>query len=154
MRSRLLIIGLFFSFCSSAQQDEEKVFEHIEITAQFKGGSEKWKEYLNTHYNWDSLLLAEPAILEDSIFVRFIVYKTGVISDIKTAGNRSPALDEAIRQLLSRCPPWRPANACGRNVNAYRFLLFRIQHTAGISRFVFRDKEPDDFTSDFIWKEN
>ena len=64
-------------------EDENKVFEKVEVEAQFKGGEREWRKYLER--NLDPNVPVENGAGEGTytVIVQFIVDKEGKISDVK-----------------------------------------------------------------------
>jgi protein TonB len=133
---------LIFPFIATAQviqnsTDENKIFEKIEIEAGFPGGIAKWNEFVKKNFNFSRIEKSLPDSINsfsDTARVQFIVDKNGIIKDISFL-QRSPqgqssvskSFKESCTELFKNSPHWRPANQCGRSVNAYRKETFIVQ---------------------------
>jgi protein TonB len=102
------------------EDDENKVFEKVEVEASFKGGEKEWRRYLER--NLDANTPVENGAPEGSytVVVQFIVDKEGKISDVKAMTNHGYGMEEEAAKIIRRGPAWVPAVQNGRNVKAYR----------------------------------
>jgi protein TonB len=100
--------------------DENKVFEKVEVEASFKGGEKEWRRYLERNLNANTPV--ENGAPEGSyqVVVQFIVDKEGKISDVKALTNHGYGMEEEATKIIRRGPEWVPAVQNGRNVKAYR----------------------------------
>jgi protein TonB len=129
MKKSIFIVFLLFSFFANAQ-DEEKVFEKIEIEAGFPGGTVKWSEFVKKNFNFIRIEKSLPdsvSNFSDTAKVQFVVDKNGIIKDISFQSAVSKSFKESCTELFKNSPHWTPANQCGRNVNAYRKQTFIVQ---------------------------
>jgi protein TonB len=102
------------------KEDESKVFEKVEVEAEFPGGLSAWQRYLQRNLNSNAPIDNGAPPGSYTVIVQFIVDKQGNISDVKSLTNHGYGMeDEAIR-AIKRGPKWTPAIQNGRNVNAYR----------------------------------
>jgi len=101
-------------------EDENKVFEKVEVEAQFKGGEREWRKYLER--NLDPNAPVENGANEGTytVTVQFIVDKEGKISDVKALTSHGHGMEEEAIKVIKRGPDWVPAIQNGRNVKAYR----------------------------------
>jgi protein TonB len=102
------------------QEDETKVFEKVEVEAEFPGGISAWARYLQRNLNSNAPVDNGAPPGSYTVIVQFIVDKQGSISDVKALTKHGYGMeDEAIR-AIRKGPKWTPAIQNGRNVNAYR----------------------------------
>ena len=109
------------------EEDYERVFTKVENPAEFPGGPDGWKRYLER-------TLAYPEIAQENgtqgvVRVQFIVDREGNISEVKALNDPGDGLaDEAVR-IIKRGPKWKPAEQNGRKV-IYRHvqqITFRLE---------------------------
>src|SRR5215203_4269686 len=102
------------------EEDENKVFEKVEVEAQFKGGEREWRKYLER--NLDPNVPVENGANEGTytVTVQFIVDKEGKISDVKALSSHGHGMEEEAIKVIRKGPDWVPAIQNGRNVKAYR----------------------------------
>jgi protein TonB len=111
------------------QDDEDKVFQKVEIDAEFPGGSGGWTKYVTREIerNIDEL---QDEGKSGTCVVLFIVDKEGGVSEVKalSCGEAGVAnclgpgtkLAEIAVNAIRKGPKWKPAVQNGRNVKAYR----------------------------------
>jgi protein TonB len=101
-------------------EDENKVFEKVEVEASFPGGERDWRKYLER--NLDANTPVENGAPEGSftVTVQFIVDKEGNISDVRALSNHGYGMEEEAVKVIKKGPKWVPAIQNGRNVKAYR----------------------------------
>jgi len=107
MRKHILPL-LFIPFLSigqivqSSNDDEEKIFEKIEINAGFKGGIMKWNEYVRKNFNFARIEKSLPdsvTSFSDTAKFQFVVDKNGIIKEIKTLSNSNPAFAQSCIEV-------------------------------------------------------
>jgi len=98
--------------------EKEKVFTKTEIEASFPGGASAWLKYIQ------KAILAEVDTFTQADYgtcvVRFIVDKTGKVSDVKATTMKGTKLAEVAVSAITNGPNWIPAQQNGKYVNAYR----------------------------------
>lgn len=102
------------------EEDENKIFEKVEIEASFKGGEGAWRKYLERNLNAsvgpDN---GAPAGVY-TVYVQFVVSKDGSISDVKAMTTHGYGMEAEAVRVIKKGPAWTPAVQNGRSVNAYR----------------------------------
>jgi len=104
----------------TAESDNyEGVFITAEIPAQFPGGFEAWKKYLERNLN--AGLPAENGAQAGkyTVMVSFVVDKEGNISDVKAENEPGFGTEAEAIKIIKKGPKWQPAIQNGRKV-AYR----------------------------------
>src|SRR5258706_7575946 len=102
------------------EDDENKIFDKVEIEAGFPGGDSKWRQYLERNLN--AQVAADNGAPEGTYttVVQFVVDKEGNISDVRSLTNHGYGLEEEAMRVIKKGPKWTPAIQNGRNVKAYR----------------------------------
>ena len=100
--------------------DENKIFNKVEVEAAFPGGEGAWRRYLQN--NLDANVPIENSAPEGTyqVIVRFIVSKDGSISDVQPETKFGYGMEAEAVKAIKKGPKWTPALQNGRNVNAYR----------------------------------
>jgi len=111
------------------QDDEDKVFQKVEIDAEFPGGTAGWTRYVTREIERNIDELQDDG-KSGTVVVLFIVDKEGGVSEVKAlpcseagvANCMGPGtkLAEIAVNAIRRGPKWKPAVQNGRNVKAYR----------------------------------
>jgi protein TonB len=98
------------------EEDYDKVFTVVQIPAEFPGGLPAWQKYLQRNLNSDIPVQNGAPEGKYTVYVTFIVDKTGVISDVNAENDPGYGTkDEAIK-VIKKGPNWKPAVQNGRNV--------------------------------------
>jgi len=135
MIKTLLAIFVLLPFIINAQKivdnsGENKVFEKIEIEADFPGGTAKWKEFVRNNFDFSRIekgLSDSVASFSDTATIRFVIDRNGIISNFTFQNVISKVFKESCIQLFKDSPHWRPAIQCGRYVSAYKTQTFIVQ---------------------------
>ncbi len=100
--------------------NEEKVFERVEIEASFPGGDALWRRYLER--NLDGSTPTKNGAPEGTytVVVQFIVDKEGYIFDVRALTNHGYGMEAEVIRVIKKGPKWSPAVQDGRHVKAYR----------------------------------
>jgi protein TonB len=100
--------------------DENKVFNKVEVEAEFPGGSGAWRNYLQKNLNASTPIDNGASEGTYQVIVKFIVSKDGSISDVQAETKFGYGMEEEAIKVIKRGPKWTPALQNGRHVNAYR----------------------------------
>ena len=119
-------------------EDEDKVFQKVEIDAEFPGGNSAWAKYVTREIERNSDELSEDG-KSGTCVVLFIVDKEGKVSEVRAlpcseagvpncVGPGSKLADVAVA-AIKKGPNWKPAIQNGRSVKAYRRqpVTFRLE---------------------------
>ena len=111
------------------QDDEDKVFQKVEIDAEFPGGNAGWTRYVTREIERNIDELQDDGRSGTAV-VLFIVDKEGNVSDVRAlpcneAGvanclGPDSRLAKIAANAIKKGPKWKPAVQNGRNVKAYR----------------------------------
>ncbi len=111
-------------------EDENKIFDKVEIEAKFPGGDAKWRQYLERNCNAQVATDAGAPEGTYTTVVQFVVDKEGNISDVKAMTNHGYGMEEEAVRTIKKGPNWTPAVQNGRQVKAYRKQPITFQVTA------------------------
>jgi protein TonB len=100
--------------------DDNKIFDKVEVEASFPGGEGKWRQYLERNCNGQ--VASDEGAPEGNYttVVQFVVDKEGNISDVKSLTNLGYGMEGEAMRVIKKGPNWKPANQNGRAVKAYR----------------------------------
>lgn len=111
------------------EEDENKIFDKVEIEAGFPGGDAKWRQYLERNANGQ--VASDNGAPEGtySVVVQFVVDKEGNISDVRALTNHGYGMEQEAVRVIQKGPKWTPAVQNGRQVKAYRKqpITFQVQ---------------------------
>ncbi len=111
------------------KEDEDQIFTKVEVEAQFPGGPAAWTRYVTKAIQADIDELQEDQSNSGTCIVKFVVDKTGKVSQVEATTMKGTKLAEIAVNAIRKGPNWTPAIQNGRNVNAYRLqpVTFTIQ---------------------------
>jgi bla regulator protein blaR1 len=104
----------------SFENDENIVFEKVEVEASFPGGAPAWRKFLTENLN--------PIVPVDSganegtytVVLQFIADKEGNVSNITALTKHGFGMEQECIRLMKLSPKWNPALQNGKPVIAYR----------------------------------
>jgi len=100
-------------------EDYDKVFTKVENPAEFPGGQDAWKRYLERSLQYPDA--AQESGTQGVVRVQFIVDKEGNISEVQALNNPGDGLAEEAVRIIKKGPKWKPAEQNGRKV-IYRHI--------------------------------
>ncbi len=110
-------------------EDENKIFDKVEIEASFPGGDSKWRQYLERNANGQVATDNGAPEGTYTTVVQFVVDKEGNISDVRALTNHGYGMEDEAMRVIRKGPKWTPAVQNGRQVKAYRKqpITFQVQ---------------------------
>jgi len=119
MKRIIISILTLSSFIALNAQEDEKIFEKIEVNATTD--QKKWNEHINRKSQLSDSILREIPPGTYKVNVQFVIDVHGNLSQIKALNDPGYELaKKALNAVSSYKGEWKPANQCGRNVKAYR----------------------------------
>ena len=110
------------------EKDIDKPFTVVQIQAQFPGGVDAWRRYLERNLNKDIPTENGAPPADYTITVSFIVDRTGAISDVRAENDPGYGTKAEAIRVIQKGPNWKPAIQNGMEV-IYRQkqnITFRI----------------------------
>lgn len=110
-------------------EDENKIFDKVEIEAAFPGGDSKWRRYLEQNCNGQVATDNGAPEGTYTTIIQFVVDKEGNISDVRAMTNHGYGMEAEAMRVIKKGPKWTPAVQNGRQVKAYRKqpITFQVQ---------------------------
>ena len=100
--------------------DENKIFNKVEVEAAFPGGDAEWIRFLKKHLDGNVPIDNGASEGIYTVVVKFVVSRDGSLSEIICEQDPGYGMCvEAIR-VIKKTAKWTPALQNGRHVNAYR----------------------------------
>lgn len=111
------------------EEDENKIFDKVEIEASFPGGESKWRQYLERNCNGQVATDNGAPEGTYTTMVQFVVDKEGKISDVKALTSHGYGMEQEAIRTIQKGPNWTPAIQNGNKVKAYRRqpITFQVQ---------------------------
>jgi periplasmic protein TonB len=101
------------------EEDYDKVFTKVENPAEFPGGPDAWRRYLERNLQYPES--AQENGTQGVVKVQFIVDREGNISEVQALNDPGDGLAEEAVRIIKKGPKWKPAEQNGRKV-IYRHI--------------------------------
>lgn len=112
------------------EEDYDRLFTKVEVPAQFPGGLDGWKRYLERNLNNNAAQEDGAPVGSYTVKVQFIVDKTGLISNVTAieAPKACPSCAKEAVRAIQKGPHWEPAVQNGRKVTyqAIQYVTFQV----------------------------
>ena len=95
-------------------EEEEKPLTVVEQNPEFQGGLEALLKYLGKHIQYPAL--AQESGIQGTVFVQFVVSRTGKISNVKVLRGIGGGCDEEAVRVTKEMPNWIPGRQNGQPV--------------------------------------
>lgn len=111
------------------EEDENKIFDKVEIEAKFPGGESQWRRFLERNLDPNTPIDNGAPEGTYTVTVQFVVDKEGNISDVRALSNHGYGMEQEAVRVIKKGPKWEPAIQNGRQVKAYRKQPITFQVT-------------------------
>lgn len=98
------------------EDDAGKVFYVVQIPAEFPGGMNGWRNYLERNLNSDIPVSNGAPAGRYTVVVSFLVDKSGVISDVVAENDPGYGTKAEAIRVIAKGPSWKPAIQNGNKV--------------------------------------
>ena len=99
--------------------------ENPEKSPEFKGGMNGLMKYLGSNIHYPAV--AKKAKTEGTVFVQFVVTKTGKVSNVKVQRGISLECDKEAIRVVKAMPDWTPGQDKGKPVSTIFQLPIKFQ---------------------------
>jgi len=108
------------------EEDVDQVFNIVEQQAEFKGGMQKFYEYVGKKMKYPAS--ARRMGIEGKVYVQFVVERDGSITDVQAIRGIGAGCDEEAMKVIRESPKWNPGKQRGRAVRVRRVIpiTFRL----------------------------
>lgn len=93
-------------------EEADVIVDFSEIMPEPVGGMKAWNEYLSKNLKYPSQ--ARRIGIEGTVFVSFVVDKTGKITEIQLVRGIGGGCDEEAQRVIEQAPVWKPGYQGGR----------------------------------------
>jgi len=101
----------------------DEVFSSVDKSPRFPGGEEQMRRYIDRQMQFPEEIVGKG--IQGQVIVKFIVRKTGEITDVQVGRSVHPLLDEEAVRIVKGMPKWIPADYQGKFVSApYELFIF------------------------------
>jgi periplasmic protein TonB len=102
------------------EPEDDAIYSFVQVYPQFPGGEAAMRSFISSNLVYTRM--AREINLQGTVYVSFVVYKDGSISDIQILRGLGAGLDEEVIRVVSEMPDWIPGNQNGKTVNV-RFAM-------------------------------
>jgi len=104
---------------------QEAVYSIVETMPEFPGGMEALYMFIGETLQYPDEANAKGA--SGTVFVSFVVDKSGAVRDATVVKSVDPALDQAALDMVNKMPDWKPGIQEGKTVNVKYNLPVKFQ---------------------------
>lgn len=106
---------------------EEKPFYTVEQMPGFPGGEAEMNKFISENLKYP--IVAQESGIQGRVTIRFVVTKTGEISDVTVVRGIDPSCDKEAMRVVKAMPKWIPGKQNGLNVPVYFTLpiVFKLK---------------------------
>lgn len=97
-----------------AEPQEDALFQVVEKTPEFPGGTAALMKYLKDNIQYPSVCRENN--IQGRVLLSFVVNKDGSIVDIEVVRGINPYLDKEAARVISTMPRWQPGEQRGKTV--------------------------------------
>lgn len=107
---------------------DDTPFEVVEQAPSFPGGLSELNKFLRDNIRYP--VIAQENGIQGRVIIKFVVSRTGEISDIQVVRGVDPSLDREAVRVVQSMPKWIPGRQRGQAVPVYFTLpvVFRLQN--------------------------
>jgi periplasmic protein TonB len=107
---------------------EETVLTSVEEMPQFPGGEEELIRFIGENLKYPAVALEMG--VEGRVIVRFVVSKTGEVTNIVINRSLDASCDKEALRVIRMMPKWIPGRQNGRTVSVYYTvpIVFKLNH--------------------------
>ena len=99
---------------------QEEIFTVVEEQPEFSGGYDSMMNFLRQNLRYPSD--ARQAGIEGTVYVSFIVWADGAVSEVKVIRGVHESVDREAKRVVEMFPKWKPGRQSGREVSV-RFVI-------------------------------
>jgi TonB family protein len=118
--------GIAMGAGSVSASDEDKPALLVEKNPEFKGGLDAMLNFLKKNIRYPEK--AKKSGVQGTVFVQFVVSKTGEISDVKILRGISQECDEEAIRVVKTMPNWTPGQNEGKDVPVMFQIPIKFQN--------------------------
>lgn len=111
--------GMDIAELKDAVQDDssEQTFTMVEQMPQFPGGEEELMTFIKKNLRYPAI--ASENGIEGRVTIRFVVSKTGEVTNIEVLRGLDPSCDKEAIRVVKAMPKWIPGKQNGKTVQVY-----------------------------------
>ncbi len=110
------------------EETTDQPYSYVEQMPEFPGGDEARVKYLNKNLKYPTM--ARESGIQGTVYLTFVVSKTGQISGVRVLRGIGGGCDEEAVRVIQAMPPWIPGRQNGKTVPVQFSLPLRFTLTS------------------------
>ena len=102
-----------------------KVYDSVDVMPEYPGGNEALFKFIMANIKYPEKAMKNKT--QGMVFISFIVWKDGLVGDIKVLRGIGSGCDEEAVRVVSKMPKWKPGQKNGQNVNVHFNLPIKFK---------------------------
>jgi len=94
---------------------QEKPYEYVEQMPQYPGGEAEMRAFIQKNLHYPTVAMENG--IQGRVFVRFVISKTGEVSEIEIIRSLDPSCDKEAIRVVKLMPKWIPGKQNGNAVS-------------------------------------
>ena len=113
---------------SQTSNDDNKVFDVVEVAASFPGGNSALINFLSSNVRYPAV--AQENAIQGTVAVKFIIERDGSITNAQVVKSVDPSLDKEALRVVNSMPKWTPGKQNGKPLRTTFTvpITFRLQN--------------------------
>lgn len=107
------------------EEETEQIFMIVEDMPEFPGGEIALRKYIAENIRYPEM--AKENDIQGTVYVRFVVTKSGSIGRIEILRGVDPLLDKEAIRVVKTLPKWKPGKQRGKSVNVSYSMPIKFQ---------------------------
>lgn len=107
------------------QDIKEDTYDKVEVMPQFPGGDAALMQYIGKNLKYPESAVKDQ--VEGKLVIRFVVAKTGEVTDIELLRSLTPDCDTEAIRVVKEMPKWTPGKQNGKDVPVFYTLPIMYQ---------------------------
>lgn len=136
----IVILSLLVSLVSFSQSDS--TLELASISPEFIGGEAEMAAFISENFVYPEI--SREMGEQGTVYVRFVVHKSGVVRDAEVVKGVSPAIDNEAVRVIMAMPDWIPGEQDGEPVSVWYTIPIRARLDSNFEpsqeKIVFEDR--------------
>jgi protein TonB len=101
-------------YSSSDTGVEDDIFDVVEVEPYFMGGEKAMQDFIKSKVRYPEMAIQMGD--QGKVYVRFVVEKSGAITNVSIARGLTPELDQEAMRVIQMMPNWEPGKQRGKPV--------------------------------------
>jgi len=103
----------------------DKIYDVVGVSPEFPGGEAAMGEFINEIFEYPEI--SREMGEQGTVYVRFVVTKTGSIDKVEVVKGVSPAIDKEAVRVVKKMPKWKPGEQAGKAVSVWYTIPIRAR---------------------------